>query len=90
MSCPAKANPVVGTEASLGISALFEQPWWLDAVAPGEWGSVEVSRDSRVVARLPYVMEKKLRLSGLTMLPLTQTLGPWLATSEGKQAGHGK
>jgi hypothetical protein len=88
MTYPAKAHSVVDTEASLGINALFEQPWWLDAVAPGAWGAVEVSRDGRVVARLPYVTEKRLRLKGLTMPPLTQTLGPWLAPSEGKQTGQ--
>jgi hypothetical protein len=85
MSYPAKANAAVETEASLGTNSLFEQPWWLDAVAPGTWGAVEVSRDGRVVARLPYVTEKRLRLRGLIMPPLTQTLGPWLASSEGKQ-----
>jgi lipid II:glycine glycyltransferase (peptidoglycan interpeptide bridge formation enzyme) len=36
------------------------------------------------VARLPYVVEKRWGLTGLTMPPLTQTLGPWLAPSEGK------
>jgi lipid II:glycine glycyltransferase (peptidoglycan interpeptide bridge formation enzyme) len=65
---------------------LFEQPWWLDAVAPGAWGAAEVWRGGRVVARLPYVTEKRLGLiKGLNMPPLTQTLGPWLAPLEGKQ-----
>ena len=88
MSHPAKANAAVETEASLGTNSLFEQPWWLDAVAPGAWGAVEVSRDGNVVARLPYVTEKRLGLRGLNMPPLTQTLGPWLAPSEGKQTGQ--
>lgn len=60
MSYPAKSNVAVDTEVSLGINTLFEQPWWLDAVAPGAWGAVEVSRDGRVVARLPSVTEKRL------------------------------
>jgi hypothetical protein len=88
MSYPVKANAAVDTEASLGTSTLFEQPWWLDAVAPGAWGAVEVSRGGRVVARLPYATEKRLGLRGLIMPPLTQTLGPWLAPSEGKQTGQ--
>jgi hypothetical protein len=88
MSYLAKANAAVGTEASFGTNTLFQQPWWLDAVAPGAWRAVEVSRDGRVVARLPYVTKKWLRLRGLIMPPLTQTLGPWLAPSEGKQTGQ--
>ena len=88
MTYPAKANAAVETEASLGTNSLFEQPWWLDAVAPGAWGAVEVSRDGRVVARLPYVTEKRLGLRGLNMPPLTQTLGPWLASSQAKQTGQ--
>ena len=85
MSYPAKANTAVETEAFIGTNSLFGQPWWLDAVTPGAWGAVEVSRGGRVVARLPYVTEKRLGLRGLIMPPLTQTLGPWLAPSEGKQ-----
>jgi hypothetical protein len=38
---------------------LFEQPWWLDAVAPNVWGAVEISRGNSIVARLPYVVEKR-------------------------------
>ena len=57
-SHPVKANAAVGTEAPLRTNALFEQPWRPDATAPGAWGAVEVSRDDRVVARLPTVTEK--------------------------------
>jgi hypothetical protein len=64
---------------------LFEQPWWLDAVAPNVWGAVEISRGNSIVARLPYVVEKRWGLTGLTMPALTQTLGPWLTPSQGKR-----
>jgi hypothetical protein len=59
-------------------NAIFQQPWWLDAVAPGRWGETTVERDGRVVARLPYVVRGPRRLRTLTMPPLTQTLGPWV------------
>jgi hypothetical protein len=62
-------------------NAVFQQPWWLDAVAPGRWGEATVERDGRVIARLPYVVRGRRRLRILTMPPLTQTLGPWLAPS---------
>jgi hypothetical protein len=62
--------------------AIFQQPWWLDAVAPGRWGEATVERDGRVIARLPYVVRGRRRLRVLTMPPLTQTLGPWVQRSE--------
>jgi hypothetical protein len=65
---------------------LFQQPWWLDAVAPGRWGDATVERDGRVVARLPYVMRGSRRMRMLTMPPLTQTLGPWIERSDAKPA----
>ncbi len=34
---------------------LFQQPWWLDAVAPGAWDAVVAEHGGRVVGRLPYV-----------------------------------
>jgi hypothetical protein len=67
-------------------NAIFQQPWWLDAVAPGRWGDATVERDGRVVARLPYVMRGRRRLRMITMPPLTQTLGPWVERSTAKPA----
>lgn len=55
-------------------NSVFEQPWWLDIVAPGQWGEVTVKEGDEVVARLPYVLKK----GSLVMPPLTQTLGPWM------------
>ena len=55
-------------------NSVFEQPWWLDIVAPGEWGEVTVKEGDETVARLPYVLQ-----SGRIVMPtLTQTLGPWI------------
>jgi hypothetical protein len=67
-------------------NAIFQQPWWLDAVAPGRWGAVTVERDGRVLARLPYALRGRSRLRILTMPPFTQTLGPWLERSTGSRA----
>lgn len=55
-------------------NSVFEQPWWLDIVAPGAWGEVFVREGDEVVARLPYVLHK----GRIYMPPLTQTLGPWI------------
>lgn len=55
-------------------NSVFEQPWWLDTVAPGKWGEVSVEENGQMVARLPYVLER----GKLVMPPFTQTLGPWI------------
>jgi hypothetical protein len=64
----------------------FEQPWWLEAVAPGRWGEVVVERDGVVAARLPYVVNRRLGLTALSQAPLTRFLGPWIRPVEGKYA----
>jgi CelD/BcsL family acetyltransferase involved in cellulose biosynthesis len=68
------------------VNAIFQQPWWLDAVAPGRWSEATVERDGRVVARLPYVVRGGRALRVLTMPPLTGTLGPWVAQSQARPA----
>jgi hypothetical protein len=71
---------------ALKDNAIFRQPWWLDAVAPGRWDEVVVTKGDEVAARLPYVVKKRYGLTTLTMPPLTQFLGPWLRPGEGKTA----
>jgi hypothetical protein len=68
------------------VNSVFEQPWWLDAVAPGSWGEAVVRNDGEVVGRLPYVRRRQLGLDAIVQPPLTQTLGPWLAPGSGKYA----
>ena len=59
-------------------NAIFQQPWWLDAVAPGQWAEVTCEHDGRIVARLPYVVRGRRGLRILTQSSLTHTLGPWV------------
>jgi len=65
-------------------NSIFQQPWWLDAVAPGEWDEVIVRHGGRVVGRLPYVKKRRWGLEYISMPPLTQTLGPWIEKKEAK------
>jgi GNAT acetyltransferase-like protein len=65
--------------------AIFQQPWWLDAVAPGHWAEVTCERDGRTVARLPYVIRGRPQLRMLTQSTMTQTLGPWVERSSADQ-----
>jgi Acetyltransferase (GNAT) domain len=79
------------TDAPTGDSiswanTVFEQPWWLDAVAPGRWDEAIVRRGDEIVARLPYAHRRQLGLEAIVQPPLTQVLGPWLAPTEGKYA----
>ncbi len=59
---------------------IFQQPFWLDAVAPNKWRMIEVKKGEQVEARLPYVVKKRFGFTWLIMPPLTQTLGPWFAS----------
>jgi len=65
---------------------LFQEPWWLDLVAPGAWHEVTVERDNSVIARLPYVMRKEgpMGLHIIDQPPFTNTMGPWVAPAKGK------
>jgi lipid II:glycine glycyltransferase (peptidoglycan interpeptide bridge formation enzyme) len=65
-------------------NSIFQQPWWLDTLAPGAWRESIVEKNGEVVARLPYVMKKKYGLTILTKPPLTQTLGVWIRPFEAK------
>jgi hypothetical protein len=68
------------------VNSVFEQPWWLDAVAPGQWNAVVVREAGDVVARLPYVLRQRLGLRTIGLPPITPTLGPWLAPIAGGNA----
>ncbi|NOX63308.1 MAG: GNAT family N-acetyltransferase [Chloroflexi bacterium] len=65
---------------------LFAQDWWLDATAPAAWDAVTIEENGRVIARLPYAIQRHRGLTLLTMPLLTPHLGPWLAPLPGKYA----
>lgn len=73
-------------EHSSSVYSIFQQPWWLEAVAPGQWNVIEVKQGDRIMAALPYIIQKKFGLTLLMMPPLTQVLGPWIADMPGKYA----
>ena len=73
-------------ESLLSTHTIFDQPWWLQAVAPGAWDEIVLEKGGRPAARLPYVTTNRRGLRIVSQPPLTQTLGPWLAPSAGKYA----
>jgi lipid II:glycine glycyltransferase (peptidoglycan interpeptide bridge formation enzyme) len=60
---------------------IFQEPWWLDAVAPGAWRLLDVIRGGEVAARMPIVVTRKFGFRIIRNPPLTPTLGPWLRAS---------
>ncbi|MDX9761231.1 MAG: GNAT family N-acetyltransferase [Desulfomonilia bacterium] len=69
-------------------NSIFQQPYWLEAVSPGQWGAAVVSSGGHIVARLPYVIHKELGLTRLIMPKLTKFLGPWISPATGKYASE--
>jgi hypothetical protein len=65
--------------------SIFHEPWWLDAVAPGNWGEATVTSNGEVVARLPYINKRIMGISGIGMAPLTHTMGPQLPLTGSSQ-----
>lgn len=71
----------------VNTNSIFQESWWLDAVAPDHWDLVEVKKAGEVRASMPYVKgHNRFGLKTIIMPPLTQTLGPWLAPSKAKYA----
>ena len=71
-------------DETLCAHALFQQPWWLDAVAPGAWDAAVVVRDGETVGRLPFV--RKQRFLALRRLATAANPFPWTLD----QPGHGQ
>lgn len=67
---------------------LFEEPYWLDAVAPGAWRAAQVEAAGAVVGRLPYVLKRRYGLLAVSTPPYTPWLGPWVAPNGGKTASE--
>ncbi|MDB5969083.1 MAG: hypothetical protein JWQ90_1533 [Hydrocarboniphaga sp.] len=55
---------------------IFHQGWWLDIVGRGRCELAEVSRNGRVVGRLPYLITRQRGFKVSVMPQLTHVLGP--------------
>lgn len=67
--------------------SIFQEPWWLDATAPGAWDCVQIESGGHVAAKLPFVVQERRGARILTQPALTQSLGPWIADTG---AGYSK
>lgn len=70
------------------VNSLFQQPWWLDAVAPGSWDEITINKGAETLLRFPYVIEKKKGFTLMTMPGITQTLGPWMPPMNGRHSSQ--
>lgn len=61
---------------------IFCRSWWLAAVCPERFQILVVRRDGETVAGMPLTFARRLLWTGITMPPLTQTLGVLLAPDE--------
>jgi len=69
---------------SMYVNSVFEQPWWLDVVAPNAWKEILVKdKDGKVIARQAIVFDKK----NIFIPKLTQTLGIWMDDSVSNDYG---
>lgn len=68
-------------------NSLFEQPWWLDIVAPDQWKEIIINdKAGNVTARMPYVHDGKR----IVMPGLTQTVGVWMSSETKEDYGMQK
>jgi hypothetical protein len=66
-------------------TCLFEEDYWLEAAAPGEWQAVEVRRDDgELIGRLPYAVRKRWGQPWMIKPWYTIWMGPWVRPGEGK------
>lgn len=59
--------------------SVFEQPWWLDIVAPDKWDEIKIAdKNGKCIGRLSYVNSTVYGLSCVGLPVLTQHVGPWI------------
>lgn len=74
------------TREPVPATSIFEQPWWLDAVAPGQWQDVQVHKNEKSVARLTFVLKRRFGFTIVGKAPLTPIYGPALRITAKKKA----
>jgi hypothetical protein len=67
---------------------LFQDPWWLNLTAAGNWDEVLVSNPEGVIARLPFRRLRRYGATVLTQPDLTPYAGPWFRPSSAKDSNR--
>jgi hypothetical protein len=84
LAVPLTRGAITSDEDTLCANTLFQQPWWLDVLAPGSWDAAVVVENGETIGRLPFVRKRRLGLTILSQPPLTPFLGPWIKAGIGK------
>jgi hypothetical protein len=67
--------------------SLFQEPWWLDLAAAGDWDEVVVKNAAgQLLARLPFCVKRRYGFKALAHPHLTPFLGPWFDSIAGSQS----
>ena len=66
-------------------NCIFEEPWYLDAVAPNNWYVIEIVRNKQVHARLIYSKKRQFGQKIVCNPPFVQTVGPWILDTNTKK-----
>ncbi len=65
-------------------NCIFQEDWWLDAVAPNRWEKIIIGDPQSPDLAFPYVYTHKKGFKKIHMPQLTQTLGPWIKDTGSK------
>jgi hypothetical protein len=79
---------VTADPADRATWTLFEESYWLDAVASGDWQAFVVKNDGKVVGRLPIVQKVRSGIRAISVPTFTPWLGPWVRATGGKAANE--
>lgn len=68
---------------------IFSRDWWLDAVCGECWDVCLIEKGGKVLAAMPYhYLTNRLGMKVIAQPQETQTLGPWLRSSNAKSANR--
>jgi Acetyltransferase (GNAT) domain len=73
----------LGDRVELEGETIFHSDWWLDAVAPGEWRRLTVTREGKLVGLMPLWAQSKFGIKRWVMPPFTHVFGPAVDTGSG-------
>ena len=66
------------------VNSVFEQPWWLEIVAPQKWQEFVVEdKNGQCIGRLPYADMSLYGMKYCGTPIMTQQLGPWFKFDKG-------
>ncbi|MEP7210527.1 MAG: GNAT family N-acetyltransferase [Alphaproteobacteria bacterium] len=69
---------------TISRQTIFDEDWWLDAAAPGEWDRAQVVWNATTVGEMAFHVRRRWGLTYIKMPHLTRTMSPRLFPPAGK------